>query len=253
MAPGLTAAPARLFQEVGGRSQRIGHAVHQVTPTVAVKVDRQPHVGRGHELGMAESARPGSGQAFGRDMVVLDDLQHGKEFTAEEVLATAMTGQRGQRAQQRTAAEIAPEVALHPPHGHHRGAIDAIFPLDPVQHRGPLRQHRTAVRHPLLIDQRGEVIPDRGDELRLGIEKSDHGHVRHQRRGMTIEQGGRHAPGRRLGPQTGETSCESGVDGVGGSSEAGSAGQRRALQQEQFRFHGPAFYVQKGRSPQTSP
>lgn len=141
-------------------------------------------------------------------MPFLDDLERGEELATEKTLPAAEARQRCQRGQQWAGAEVAPVIALNTPHRHHGRGIDTILGLHTRQHRRPLRQHGLPVGHTLVIDQCGEIVPDRGDELGLGIEKADHRHVGREPGGVGIERFGAHPFGHRLATQSGEAGGE---------------------------------------------
>jgi hypothetical protein len=46
--------------------------MQDITPAITVEVDRQPLVGPGHELHLAEGARPGPEEAVAIDIPFLD-------------------------------------------------------------------------------------------------------------------------------------------------------------------------------------
>ena len=63
--PILAALPAVTGEIVRGGCQHIGRATQQIAAAIAVEIDREFDVGRGHELGLAELAGPGATH-FGR-------------------------------------------------------------------------------------------------------------------------------------------------------------------------------------------
>ncbi|GAB1459348.1 hypothetical protein MASR2M50_11220 [Thauera sp.] len=247
---GSVAAPAGALEEVGGRGERVGHAVDEVAAAIAVEVHRQAHEGRGHELGVAEGARPRAGEALGGDVALLQDLQRGEELAAEEGLPAPEAGQRGQRGEQRPAAEVAPVVALHAPHRDHRLGIDAVTTLDLGEHLLPLRQHRAPVGDTLLVHQRGEVVPDRGDEFGLGVEEADHRHVGGERSRVGVEGVAAHPLGRGLAAQLGEAGRERGL--VGGGGEGQRKRRERGGEQEGAGSHGDGLSFDCGWAWQSS-
>ncbi len=192
-APGFTRAPAGAPQVIGGRSERIGDAVHQVAPPVAVEIHGQAPEGRGHELGMTEGPGPGTHQPLGRHMTALKDLQGGEQLAPEERLTPAETGQRGQGGHQRPPTDGPAVIGFHSPDRHHHGRIDPELALDGGQRLAPLGESRPAVRHPFLVHQTGHIVPDRGTELGLRVEKPDYVHVRGQSARVSVESSMAHA------------------------------------------------------------
>jgi hypothetical protein len=71
--PVLAALPAVSGEEVGGRGQHVGGAAQEIAAAVAVEIDRELDVGRRHELGLADFARPCAAQILWRDIAALDD------------------------------------------------------------------------------------------------------------------------------------------------------------------------------------
>ncbi|MNN55070.1 hypothetical protein D3C81_1699250 [compost metagenome] len=88
-----------------------------------------------------------------------------------------MAGQRGQRSEQRPLAGDPPVIALHAPYGDHRVLVHLVAAGDAFEQIVVLRQHRLAIGHPLFVDQPGEVVPDRRDELRLRVEQVQHAEI----------------------------------------------------------------------------
>ena len=189
VAPRLAGAPAGALEVVGGGGQRVGDAGHQVTATVAVAIHGDARIGAGHELGLAEGAGPGTGEVRVDQVAGGQQRQQGQEFAAEELLAPAFAGQGGQRHPQRALAGNPAEVAFHAPHRDHGFGIHAVLVCDARQQFAVRFQHRAAIVHALLVDQPGQVIPDRGGELGLGVEQGQHAVVRPQVGGQAREAG----------------------------------------------------------------
>ncbi len=176
-APGLGRLPTRLDQEVRGRGQRIGRAVHQVGFAIPIEVHCEALESAGHELRVAERAGPGTHEALGRDVARLQDAHRGKQLGAKVTLSAAEAGQCAQRLHQWRFAQRLTEVALHTPHRDHRGRVHAITFLHALERVGVKREHGLALGHALLVHEAGEVVPDGGAELGLVVELVDHGHV----------------------------------------------------------------------------
>ena len=176
-APDLRGVPSGFVQKMGGRGQRVGHAVHQVAAAVAVKVLRQALKGGGHELGMAKSTGPRADQPFGRNMPGLQNAQRGVELAAKVVLPVAKARQRAQRLGQGVFAKGLAKVAFHPPHCHHGGRVHAVLQGHFVQQRAVLDQLGLAFGHPLIVHQGSQIVPNRHAELGLVVHLVQDAHV----------------------------------------------------------------------------
>ncbi|MNX63084.1 hypothetical protein D3C86_940730 [compost metagenome] len=228
IAPGQLWIPARALQEVGGGRQRVGHAIDQVAAAIAIEINRQPQIGRRHELRLAECARPGPHQTFRCDVLVLDDFQSGEEFAPEIRLPTAKARQRGQGRQQGPAPQRAAEIAFHAPHGRDGGRVDAVARRRARQLRLPPRHARLAVRHPLVIHQARHVVPDGRLEFGLRIQQINDRHIGRQPGRMRIKGGRRHARFLRRAAQL----RQAGGVGVGGLCRRHGQGQRGAAKRQ---------------------
>ncbi len=69
-------------------------------------------------------------------------------------------------------------------------------------------QHGAAIIDAAPVHQRGQVIPDRGSELGLGIEQFKHRHVRHDRTDMGVEHLALDSGGYGLAAQVGAAGVE---------------------------------------------
>ncbi len=157
---------------------------------------------------MSERAGPRAAQAIGVDIPGLDDLQGAEQLAAEELLPPVETRQGRQRHQQRARPEGAAVIAFDTPDRDHRGGIHPIAPLRARQRIGVAGEHRAPVRHPLLIDQPGHVVPDRRGELRLAVEQRQHARVGHEVPGVGRERRRGNARGGGIVAQAGEAGIE---------------------------------------------
>ena len=214
VAPRLARAPARAPQVVRGGGQRVGDAGHQVTATVAIAIHRDARIGAGHELGLAEGAGPGTGEVRIGQVAGGQQRQQGQELATEELLAPSLAGQGGQRHAQRALAGDPAVVAFHAPHRDHGFRIDPVFGGDARQQLAVRGQHRPAIGHALLVHQAGQVVPDRGGELGLGVEQRQHAAVRLQVGGQPRELGRIDAARGGLRLQRRQAALESGVLGL---------------------------------------
>ena len=161
-------------------------------------------------------------------MTVLHDAQRADEFAAEERLASPEAGQRGQRRQQWTRALRTPEVALDTPDRDHGGGIDAEAPLHLVEHLRPAGVHCPAVDDTFVVDEPGQVVPDRRAELGLVVEQVEHTEIGRQPGRAALEGGARDAARGRRTAQPRQAPFE-GRDGLlpGGSGGCGGGGTGR--------------------------
>ena len=144
-----------------------------IAPPVAVEIDGGAQEGRGHELRMAEGARPGAVELLRRDVAAVEDLQRGDELAAEIVVAaTRLAGERRQRLHDAALAEILAEIRFDAPHRDHCRRIDAIALLGRLQRAGVAAHQRAALLDALLVDEAGEIIPDRRLELGLLVHEA---------------------------------------------------------------------------------
>ncbi len=162
---------------------------------------------------MAEGPGPGAGDAGVADVAGLQQLQGGEELALEERLAAPVAGQGRQRGQQRTLAEDPPVVAFHAPHRHHRVLVHAVARGHLVEQLVVLGEHRLAIADPLLVHQTGQVVPQRGGELRLRVEQVEHAEVGLQAAGEALITVGGNALRLGLLLQAGEAGRE--ARGVG--------------------------------------
>ena len=214
VAPRLAGAPAGALEVVGGGGQRVGDAGHQVTATVAIAIHGDARIGAGHELGLAEGAGPGTGEVRIGQVAGGQQRQQGQELATEELLAPSLAGQGGQRHAQRALAGDPAVVAFHAPHRDHGFRIDPVFGGDARQQLAVRGQHRPAIGHALLVHQAGQVVPDRGGELGLGVEQRQHAAVRLQVGGQPRELGRIDAARGGLRLQRRQAALESGVLGL---------------------------------------
>jgi hypothetical protein len=152
--PGLALAPASLVQEVGGRRERIGDTVHEVSLAVSVAIDGQPQEGRGHELGMAKSSGPGADQAILRDVAAVENFQRAEKLAPKIGLPAPEAGECAERGEQRPLAEVAPEVAFDAPDGEHRVLIDLVAFGRGGKWAEPLLAHGECIGDAFVIDER---------------------------------------------------------------------------------------------------
>ncbi|MNV54513.1 hypothetical protein D3C71_1467100 [compost metagenome] len=134
-------------------------------------------------------------------MLILDDLQGGKELAPEIGLAPAEARQRGQGGQQRPAAQRAPEIAFHAPYRGDGGRVHAIARRGALQLGLPARHAGLPVRHAFVVHQARHVVPNGHLELWLGIQQVYHGHIRRQVGGVGVEGRPRDARLQRRRPQ----------------------------------------------------
>src|SRR5690606_36843314 len=124
-------------------------------------------VARGHELCLADGARPGARYCRLVDVAALEDLEGGEELALEERLASALPGQRGERLHNRTHAAEPAEVRFHAPDGHDEPWLHVIARGDTREHRpvrrkagggGPDERPREAALHVLLEREDGSRL-----------------------------------------------------------------------------------------------
>ncbi|MCY1405482.1 hypothetical protein D9M71_207210 [compost metagenome] len=238
VAPVCPRDPAGFAQVVGGGSQGVGYATDQIAVPVAVEIHGDARVGARHELRLAEGAGPGAGDLGGTQVTLLQQLEGGEEFAAEECLAPPMAGQGGQRGEQRTLAGDAAEIALHAPDGDHRVLVHLVALGDAFQQVVMLRQHGPAIGHPLLVHQPGEVVPDRRDEFRLRVEQVQHAEVGLQVLRIALVGDGVHTLGASLRLQPRQAVAEGVRGGRLGEEKGGAEKQNREGSNEQ---HGPVL------------
>ena len=68
--------------------------------------------------------------------------------------------------------------------------VDAESFLDRIERRAPLREHGPPVRDTLIVDERGEIIPDRRLELRLLLLQLENALVRGKPAHLRVECAG---------------------------------------------------------------
>ena len=130
----------------------------------------------------------------------LDDLQRRDQLAAKIGRVLAVAGERRERLHQGTLADGFAEIGFDAPDGDHDMAIDAEARFDRIERRAPLRQHGSAVRDALIIDESGEIIPDRRLELGLLLLQVEHGPIGGKPARLRIEGRCGDALGFRLRP-----------------------------------------------------
>ena len=123
--PRLAALPAEMHEIFAGRADDVRHALDEVALAVAVVVDGMRHVFGGHDLGLAELARPGADHLLGAQIAALDQAQRVEQVAAEHVGAAAVIGERGQRLDRLVLALAGAEIALQAPEGRDDGGRNA--------------------------------------------------------------------------------------------------------------------------------
>ena len=161
-----------------GRPQRVGRRIDDVATAVALKVDGQPEEGRGHELRLPERPGPGAVELVGRHVAAIDDFQRRHQFRAEIAGPLAEAGKRRQRLHERALAHLRAEIQFDAPDRRENVAADAIGLFRPSQRARFPSHRRLAVGDPLVIDEGGHIVPDRGLELGLILLEIEHLHIR---------------------------------------------------------------------------
>ena len=123
----------------------------------------------------------------GVDVAVLDDLE-GRHQLAGEVVAPAraVAGDGRERLHEGTAADILAEIRFDAPDAGDREAVDPVARFRRRERLPPLAHGGLAVLDAFLVDEGGEIVPDR--RLELGL-------VVHQLEDLQV---GLDAPGRRV-------------------------------------------------------
>src|SRR5690606_25192661 len=129
------------------------------------------------------------------------------------------------------------EVAFNAPHRNHGRRVDAVRRFHPGQHIRMALQHLPAVGDTLLVDQAGEVVPDRRLELGLRIQQPQHRGVRHHRAHVPVEQRAADAFAPRPRLQTVHAAAVSGLV-VCGRRRRRRLRRRGHGEDEQVRKHG---------------
>ena len=96
-------------------------------------------------------------------------------------------------------------------------AVHAELRFHLREYRRPLRELRAPIRDALVVDQDGQVIPDRSLELGLVVHRLDHGRVGLDARQRGIERLRRHAFRRCLALELAHARAKVGGAGLGGS------------------------------------
>jgi hypothetical protein len=229
---GLAVRPLGNPQKVRRGGDGIGDRIDEVAAAVAVAVDGEALVGGGHELGLAEGARPGPVEARGIDVAALDDLQGRHQLALEEVAAAVVgADQRGEGLHQRHLAEVLAEIGFDTPDRRDGVAVDAVAAFRVDERLRMLAHGGLAVVHPLLVHQGGHVVPDRRLELGLGLGEFEHLLVVADAGRGRAEGLGGDALRRRLGLQVREAILEVGAGRSGARQEGRgqSEGEGRRL------------------------
>jgi hypothetical protein len=189
--PRLAALPAEALQILAGRAERIGRALDEIAPAVAVEIDAMLEIVRRQELHLAELASPGSAHLGRRQVTTLNDAQRIEQFAAEHVGAAAVPRQGGEGAQRAVLAGVGAEIRLQSPKGDDGVSRDAILTLDALEGRRILLHQRSAALHAV---RRHHAV----GELQEGL--AEHALAAILRHGCGIEaqaiEGGRDGGGR---------------------------------------------------------
>src|SRR5207248_9178248 len=97
--PRLARPPAMMDEQACGRRQHVGNAVAQVAAAVAVEIDAALDIVGREELHLADFARPGAHQLFGRQVAAIENLKSGEELRPELLRPPAIEGKGCKRAQ----------------------------------------------------------------------------------------------------------------------------------------------------------
>ena len=170
---------------IGGRAERGGEEFDDVAPR-AVEIDGEPEEGRGHELRLAESARPGAGQMIERNVAAIGDLQRRHQLGAEIGGALALQASvlsdctSGRPPMSSPKFDSTPQIAAS------TYRLDAEPRLGLGERARFARHRRLAVDDALVVDEAGHVVPDRRLEFGLaGLE------IEHLRVGLQASKAAR--------------------------------------------------------------
>ncbi len=133
---------------------------------VAVEIDRVFVELRGQELRQPHGAAPGRAQVGARH-AVLQHLQRGEEFVAEEILALAGVGLRRQHADGVEPVMFAAVVGLARPDRQHDVARHAELFFDARERALVLRGELLALRGQALEGRLAQILPGRLHEFGL--------------------------------------------------------------------------------------
>ena len=142
---------------------------------VAVVIDRIFQIGRGQELGLADSPAQAPCMSARRHVAAIDDLQRRDQFAAEFVRPAAIVSERRQRPDGRKLSRIGAEVGFQPPDRDDDRARHAVLLFDAAESRAVLRRSCGA-RQPRRHHPAGKLL-EALPEHALGMIACDDGRI----------------------------------------------------------------------------
>ena len=111
----------------------------------------------------------------GIDVAVLNDLQRGEELGPEIARAPmAAAGEGRERLHHRAGAKAAAIIGFDAPDRRDRRRVDAETALRERERLAIAGHHGLPVANAFVIDEPGEVVPDRRLEFRLDLRHGEH-------------------------------------------------------------------------------
>ena len=166
---GEISSPAVCREKVGDRADRVGLALPNVAPTVALEIDGVDEVARGHELCLPRGSRPRSPHGSGGNVAVLENDKGRQQLVAEVVAAKADVSEIGQGPNDIVRSGKSAEVGLQSPDPQDDARVDAIDLARFGEPSAPRLRLVAAALDARGRNRGGNVVPYRTYELGLPV------------------------------------------------------------------------------------
>src|SRR5579872_877012 len=159
---------------------------------------------------------------------MVDDLQSGDQLAAKVAGALAVAAERRQRLDQRARAHRLAIIGFDAPDRGDDRARNAVALLRQSEGAGVFAQAVLAVGDPLVVDEAGEIVPDRRLEFRLVLLQAEDFHVRLHAGGRLVEDRAPDSAMDGLVANRGETRGEIRPRGAGRRERGGEDSEEKA-------------------------